>query len=103
VQPASYPIDTVVPGWRTDKQPALAQARTLPERLLAGPAALRHQLDYKVWGLWSVLIVGVLLLGWMAWRLSKQMQVQGNPPRASLQKGEDTPQGQVQEGEDSEH
>jgi hypothetical protein len=101
VQPASYPIDTVVPGWRSDKQPRLAQAKTLPERLLAGPTALRRQLDYKVWGLWSALVVGVLLLGWMAWRLSKQMQAQANPPRPPLQKGGDTPRAPVQKGGDT--
>jgi Protein of unknown function (DUF3999) len=74
VKPAAYPIETVVPGWRSDRQPKLAQAQAGPERMLAGPAALRRQLDYKVWGLWTALVLGVALLAWMAWRLAKQMQ-----------------------------
>lgn len=74
IQPAAYPIDTVVPGWRTDKQPDLTPAQVLPERLLAGPAALKGQRDYKVWYLWTALVAAVLLLAWMAWRLTRQMQ-----------------------------
>ena len=76
IQPAAYPIDTVVPAWRTDKQPELTPGQVLPERLLAGPAALQGQSrrDYKVWGLWSALVAAVMLLAWMAWRLTKQMR-----------------------------
>ena len=74
VQPAAYPIETVVPGWRSDQPQKLAQAEPLPERLLGGAAALHRPINYRVFGLWGVLVVGVLLLGWMAWRLSKQMQ-----------------------------
>ena len=73
-QPASYPIETVVPGWRSRGQPKLAAAQLLPERLLAGKAALQPKRDYKIWGLWTVLVAAVFLLGWMAWRLAKQMQ-----------------------------
>ncbi len=74
VQPAAYPIDTVVPGWRSDQPQKLAHAQPLPERLLGGAAALHRPVNYRVFGLWSALVLGVLLLGWMAWRLSKQMQ-----------------------------
>jgi hypothetical protein len=74
VQPAAYPVETVVPGWRSSQQPKLAHADLLPERLLAGAAALHPRADYKVWGLWGALALGVLLLAWMAWRLMKQMQ-----------------------------
>ena len=77
VQPAAYPIDTVVPGWRSDQPPKLAHAEPLPERLLGGAAALHRPVNYRVFGLWGALVLGVLLLGWMAWRLSKQMQ---SPP-----------------------
>jgi hypothetical protein len=74
VQPAAYPIETVVPGWRSDQQPKVARAEVLPERLLGGAAALRRQFDYKLFGLWGALGLGVLLLAWMAWRLTKQMR-----------------------------
>jgi hypothetical protein len=74
MQPAAYPVETVVPGWRSDQQPTLARAELLPERLLGGTAALRTGADYKVWGLWAVLSLGVLLLAWMTWRLARQMR-----------------------------
>lgn len=77
VQAAAYPIETVVPGWRSDRQPKLAHAGLLPERLLGGAAALHRPFNYRVFGLWGALVLGVLLLAWMAWRLSKQMQ---SPP-----------------------
>lgn len=74
VQPAAYPIETVVPGWRSDQQPKLAHAELLPERLLGGAAALHRPFNYRVFSLWGALVLGALLLGWMAWRLGKQMQ-----------------------------
>lgn len=74
VQPAAYPIETVVPGWRRDQQPKVTRAGVLPERLLGGAAALHRQFDYKLFGLWGALVLGVLLLAWMAWRLTKQMR-----------------------------
>ena len=74
MQPAAYPVETVVPGWRSDQQPTLARAELLPERLLGGTAVLRTGTDYKVWGLWAVLSLGVLLLAWMTWRLARQMR-----------------------------
>jgi hypothetical protein len=74
VQRAAYPIETLVPGWRTQSQVALAQAHTLPERLLGGPEVVRPKRNYKVWALWTALDAGVILLAWMAWRLSRQMR-----------------------------
>jgi len=74
MQPAAYPVETVVPGWRSDQQPTLARGELLPERLLGGTAALRIVTNYKVWGLWAALSVGVLLLAWMTWGLARQMR-----------------------------
>ena len=88
MQPAAYPVDTVVPGWRTDQQPKLARAEVLPERLLGGAAALRTGTNYKVWGLWSALSLGVLLLAWMTWRLAKQMR---SAPAAAANKTGNNP------------
>jgi hypothetical protein len=79
VQPAAYPIETVVPGWHSDQRPKLPQAGLLPEHLLGGAAALHRPFNYRIWGLWGALALGVVLLAWMAWRLSKQMQ---SPPPA---------------------
>jgi hypothetical protein len=40
---------------------------------LAGAARLRAQTDYKTWTLWGSLILGVLVLGLMAYRLARQI------------------------------
>ena len=80
--PAAYAIETLVPGWRNDARPQLPQAQTLPERLLGGATALHRPRDRKVWALWSALLVGVTVLGWMAWRLARQMQAPAAPTPA---------------------
>jgi hypothetical protein len=73
-QAGSLRIETLVPGWRTDQEPQMSVASTGPVQKLAGEAAARPRADLKKWGLWSALLAGVAVLGWMAWRLSKQMQ-----------------------------
>jgi hypothetical protein len=80
--PAAYAVDTLVPGWRNDARPQLPQAQTLPEHLLGGSVALYRPHDRKLWSLWSALLIGVAVLGWMAWRLARQMQA----PESAVQK-----------------
>lgn len=72
--PSAYPIETVVPGWRSDSEIEAATARTGIQKALAGVSALKKKPDYKTYMLWGSLIVGVLVLGWMAWRLMGDMQ-----------------------------
>jgi len=57
------------------KTAATSQSFTLggSEKLVAPP----EPLPWRVWLLWTVLIAGVALLGWMVWRLSREM---GKPP-----------------------
>lgn len=76
---AALPVATLVPGYRDDKPleaaratigAAQAQARApsaWPAWLELGPG------DWKKLALWGVLAAGVLLLAWMAWRLSARM------------------------------
>jgi threonine/homoserine/homoserine lactone efflux protein len=40
---------------------------------LGGPARLRTPPDVKRWMLWASLILGALVLGWMAWRLAREL------------------------------
>jgi hypothetical protein len=35
--------------------------------------------DYKTWTLWASLVVGVLLLAWMAWVLARELKAA--PPK----------------------
>jgi hypothetical protein len=34
---------------------------------------LKEVIDWKRWSLWGALVVGVLVLGGMAWRLARQL------------------------------
>lgn len=79
VASASLPVATLVPGYRDDK-PLEAAHATLgePHAQTRAPSPWPEWLeldqgDWKKLALWAVLIVGVALLGWMAWRLSAQM------------------------------
>jgi hypothetical protein len=72
-QPSALSIETLVPGYRTTEELKATTVRAGEPRTLAGPAALRPRLDYKVWSLWGVLVLGVALLAWMALRLARQM------------------------------
>jgi hypothetical protein len=72
-QPSAYPIESLVPGFRTDAELEADVATAGAQRTVAGTAALRPQHDYRTWSLWAALISGVALLAWMAWRLGKQV------------------------------
>jgi len=72
-KPASYSITSLIPGYRTDTEFKVKAASLGDQVTLAGAARLGEPIDYKKWSLWASLILGVLVLGWMAYRLSRQM------------------------------
>jgi hypothetical protein len=79
VASAALPVATLVPGYRDDK-PLEAAHATLgePHAQTRAPSPWPEWLaldpgDWKKLALWAVLVIGVVLLGWMAWRLSAQM------------------------------
>jgi len=79
VASAALPVAMLVPGYRDDK-PLEAAHATLgePRAQVRAPAAWPDWLelepgDWKKLALWSVLVFGVALLAWMAWRLSARM------------------------------
>ncbi len=72
-------IQTLVPGYDTPAAPAIAVARPQSTNVeaLGGAERLTRPIDAKRWLLWSTLVLGVVVLGWMAWRLSRQMSASG--------------------------
>ena len=89
--PSNYAIDTLVRGHRRDPaSPALDEvkmtqvARVPPTRLkssdlqlpsaLGGAVIAADSVEIRKVLLWSGLVAAVLLLGWMAWRLLRQME-----------------------------
>jgi hypothetical protein len=80
--PSAYPIETVVPGWRSDSEIKAASARTGTQQVLAGAGALKQRPNYRAFTLWGSLVVGVLALAWMAWRLTREMNGAAKGPKA---------------------
>jgi uncharacterized protein DUF3999 len=72
-KPVAYPIESLIPGYKTDAEFKARPASLGDPIILAGPRSLRETIDYKQWTLWSILIAAVILLGLMAYRLSRQV------------------------------
>ena len=73
----ALPIATLVPGYDDTKGlPAnVAIAAAGAPMAIGGPNQLKKPPDVKRWALWAALVLGVVVLGWMAWRLSREMTV----------------------------
>ncbi|NBB13043.1 DUF3999 domain-containing protein [Pseudomonas sp. SLFW] len=68
IKGANLPLNTLVPGVTSEKLAALGTARltTTPVAVAAPAAPVASGPDWKRIGLWSVLVLGVIFLGWMA-------------------------------------
>jgi hypothetical protein len=88
-KPASLAISTLIPGYKEDADPSIRAAKTgvqqtvnvksvqaLAQQELGGEARREETVDWKRWSLWAALILGVLMLGAMAWRLTRQLNAQ---------------------------
>jgi hypothetical protein len=82
-KPAAYPIESVIPGYETDAEFKVKPATLGTQITLSGAARLRAAWDYKKLGLWGSLIFGVMLLGWMALRLSRQLAKSPTDPKGN--------------------
>jgi hypothetical protein len=85
-KPAAYGIQTLIPDYRdgaiqkirpaktgTQQTISVREAQAQVQTELGGEARREDTVDWKRWSLWAALGVGVLLLGAMAWRLTRQM------------------------------
>jgi hypothetical protein len=80
----ALPLATLVPGYDPVKgfgaNVGVAQAgAAIP---LGGMQRLAAPPDTRRWILWSSLAAGALVLGWMAWRLTREMSAGGPPPKS---------------------
>jgi len=73
--PGALPIATLIPGYDAAKglPPGIGTASAGLSVELGGKDRLREPPDVKRWMLWASLALGAVLLGWMAWRLSREM------------------------------
>jgi len=87
--PGALPIATLVPDY--DNARGLSSnfvVGQVGERVaLGGPDRLQKPPEIKRWALWGALALGALVLGWMAWRLSKDMSA---APKADEHSAEST-------------
>jgi hypothetical protein len=95
-KPGGYPIETLIPGYDdksgTQLRPArpgtqqtvnVASAQAQAQQELGGESQLREKVDWKRWSLWGALVLGVIVLGAMAWRLVRQLDAGKNAPGAT--------------------
>jgi len=68
IKGANLPLSTLVPGVTQEKLASLGSAKltVTPVEVPSAAAPVAAGLDWKRIGLWSVLVLGVLFLGWMA-------------------------------------
>ncbi len=89
-KPAAYAIESLIPGYREDTGARIRAARAgtqqtvnvqgaqaLAQTELGGEARRQEAIDWKRWSLWAALVLGVLILGVMAWRLVRQLDKRG--------------------------
>lgn len=75
---ASFPLSTLLPSYRTGDELKLpvATTGTLTSRTPEGTSFM-EKLQNREWKpllLWAILIIGVALLGWMAWNIKKELK-----------------------------
>jgi hypothetical protein len=80
----ALPLATLVPGYDPAKGPGdnVGVARLGAPIPLGGMQRLVAPIDTRRWILWGTLVLGALALGWMAWRLTREMSV-AKPPQGA--------------------
>ena len=89
-----YAIEALIPGYSDASLPRIraakagaqqtinvSGAKALEQQELGGEARLKEVVDWKRWSLWGALVLGVLVLGAMAWRLVRQLDSGSKQPR----------------------
>jgi hypothetical protein len=76
VNPSALSIETLVPGYDRAKRTAASfpLAHTGAVNAVPESAALKQPIDTKRWFLWGSLVLAAIVLGWMAFSLSRQMR-----------------------------
>jgi hypothetical protein len=90
---SALPVTTLVPGYASGTEPlgAIAVAHTGVVAPLGQLEQAKPPREYRRATLWGVLILGVVVLAWMAWQLSRQLNA--SPSVKSEAEASDRPAG----------
>lgn len=77
VKPVAFPLSVLLPGFMAGDELKLPEASTGALITSSAPADLeQYEIEWRQWALWGILITGVALLGWMAWRIRKDIKAE---------------------------
>jgi hypothetical protein len=91
--PAALPVRTLVPGYETATAPSIvaAVAQSAGALSVGDASRLKPPVDYKRWLLWVTLVLGVGVLGVMAWRLSRELKTSADAARVPSEESAQAP------------
>lgn len=87
-KPANLPLATLIPDYSAQKMNSLGRAEpeNMQVKLIPMSPDDASGIDWKRVGLWSVLVLGVILLGWMAFST-----LRASPSKASAESSDNSP------------
>jgi hypothetical protein len=87
---SALPVTTLVPGYASGAEPlaAIAVARMGAAAPLGNIEQAKPPREYRRATLWAVLILGVAVLAWMAWQLSRQLNASSPPLKADVDRND---------------
>jgi hypothetical protein len=84
---SALPVTTLVPGYASSAEPlaAIAVAHMGAAAPLGDIGQAKRPREYRRATLWAVLILGVVVLAWMAWQLSRQLNASSPSLKAEVE------------------
>jgi hypothetical protein len=87
---SALPVTTLVPGYASGAEPlgAIAVAHMGAAAPLGDIEQAKRPREYRRATLWAVLILGVVVLAWMAWQLSRQLNASSPSLKAETERND---------------
>jgi uncharacterized protein DUF3999 len=87
---SALPVTTLVPGYASGAEPlaVIAVAHTGAAAPLGDIEQAKRPREYRRATLWAVLILGVVVLAWMAWQLSRQLNASSPSLKADVDRND---------------
>jgi hypothetical protein len=82
VSPIGLPVASLVPGWSDQTRARIAPLSIDAVKANAAPANVSPPFDWRKASLWGVLVLGVLVAGFMAYKLTRPKEVKERIPHS---------------------